>query len=741
MPQFANIIVDITHEKLDRTFQYRIPTQLADSVMAGSLVLIPFGRANRLIKGYVIMLTDKAEFDPDKLKDIADVVRDGIPIESHLIRLAAWMRNQYGSTMNQSLKTVLPVKTTVKGKQKKYLRNLLGREELQELIEESKKDKRFQARVRLLEAFLEDQILPYSMITEKLHVSASTIKLMIQKGLMEELTEELYRNPVGSAIGVLEKMKLLPMQQEIVDDYLLKYRQGDRQTCLLHGITGSGKTEIYMEIIEFMIAEKKQVIVLIPEIALTYQTVMRFYKRFGDRVSIINSKLSAGERYDQFLRARRGEIDIMIGPRSALFTPFPALGCIIIDEEHEGSYKSELSPRYDAREVAKARAKMCDASVILGSATPSVDSYYLAGTGEYRLYRLTSRAKVGSGLPEVMVVDLREEMKEGNKSIFSRQLKALILDRLEKKQQIMLFLNRRGYAGFISCRSCGEAMKCPHCDVSLTTHRNGNLVCHYCGYSVKTPDHCPVCGSPYMAAFGIGTQKVEAMAEKEFPGAKILRMDFDTTRKKGGYEKILSQFADGGADILIGTQMIVKGHDFPNVTLVGVLAADLSLFSGDFHASERTFQLLTQAAGRAGRGHLAGAAIIQTYQPEHYSVTAAAAQDYESFYRQEILYRNLLGYPPVYEMLTILVTSKAEAQAALGIRLLHEAISKWYPDNLLMQIGPADAPVSKINDVYRKILHLKHQDREFLVAVKDKIENYIDIDDRLKTIVVQFGFN
>ena len=382
---------------------------------------------------------------------------------------------------------------------------------------------------------------------------------------------------------------------------------------------------------------------------------MRFYHHFGDRVSIVNSSLSYGERYDQFERAKRGELDVMIGPRSALFTPFSDLGLIVIDEEHENSYKSESMPKYHAVEVAKELADMCGASLVLGSATPSVDSYYKAQNGEYKLYTMQQRTS-GSTLPIVHTVDLRQELKEGNRSIFSRKLQELIKERLNKKEQVMLFLNRRGYAGFISCRNCGYVMKCPHCDISLSEHKNGKLVCHYCGHEEIKPQVCPTCGSKYLLGFRAGTQQIEEQLYQLFPGISVLRMDGDTTKKKDSYEQILSSFNDGGADVLVGTQMIVKGHDFPNVTLMGIIAADLSLAANDYRAGERTFALLTQAAGRAGRGTEPGEVVIQTYQPDHYSVMHAANQDYKGFYEEEILYRTFSSYPPVCKMLMVMVT-------------------------------------------------------------------------------------
>ena len=486
-----------------------------------------------------------------------------------------------------------------------------------------------------------------------------------------------------------------------------------------------------MELIAHVLSAGRQVIVLIPEISLTWQTVMRFYSRFGNRVSVMNSRMSAGERYDQYERARTGDIDIVIGPRSALFAPFENLGLIIIDEEHENAYKSELSPRYDAREAAAKRAQMNEASLVLGSATPSLESYTRALRGEYGLFTLKERAKEDACLPQVEIVDLREELKEGNRSIFSRRLKALIEERLEKREQVMLFINRRGYANFVSCRSCGEAVRCPHCDVTLTLHRDGRMMCHYCGYSIPQPKKCPVCGSPYIAPFGTGTQKIEAMAAELFPKARILRMDLDTTSKKGGHQEILSSFARGEADILIGTQMIVKGHDFSKVTLVGALAADLSLYASDYRCGEQTFALLTQAAGRAGRGQLAGNVVIQTYQPDHYSIRTAATQDYESFYSQEMAYRRLLGYPPAVALLTVQMACPAEGTLAQTADLAAGWVQQW-ADRMEREkvqgyksfrlIGPVNAAVYKVNDIYRKILYIKHENYDILIQIRKMTE-------------------
>lgn len=739
--RFAQIIIDISHEKVDRTFDYRIPPQLEDRISVGVLVKIPFGKGNSLRKGYVVGITDHADYDADKIKEIAGIVEGSVSAESQLIMLAWWLKEQYGSTMNQALKTVLPVKQKVKPKEKKVLRLLIPEEQLEAVTAEAEK-KSYKARVRLFKALKENPLIPYEVASGQMNLSAATLKPVIEKGYVALESEEIFRNPVKDAGSRVKAVDLNGEQQAVADAFCEDYEAGKRETYLIHGITGSGKTEVYMEMISRVISEGKQVIVLIPEIALTYQTVMRFYGRFGNRVSIINSRLSAGERYDQFERARGGDIDIMIGPRSALFTPFSRLGLIIIDEEHEGAYKSEVVPRYHAREVAVKRAQMQNASVVLGSATPSLEAYTKALRGEYRLFSLHTRAKADSRLADVAVVDLREELKAGNKSIFSRRLQQMIGDRLEKKEQIMMFINRRGYANFVSCRSCGEAIKCPHCDVTLTLHKDNRLVCHYCGYSIPMPDKCPSCGSPYIANFGVGTQKIEMMAKKMFPQARVLRMDLDTTSKKGGHEEILSAFAEGDADILIGTQMIVKGHDFPDVTLVGVLAADLSLYTPDYRAAERTFQLLTQAAGRAGRDARHGDVIIQTYNPEHYSIVTAAEQDYETFYHQEMAYRRLMKYPPVNVLFTVQMASKSEAVLVEAADCLAAHITPQADEEKVQMIGPVDASVYKINDIYRKILYLKQENYDILIKIRDNIDCFQKENQELfKGVVVQYDLS
>lgn len=767
--RYAGVIVDISGGKLDKVFSYRIPEALAGQIAVGMQVEVPFGKGNRRIDAYVIELTDHCSYEDSQVKELLGISRKGVAVEGQLIRLAWWMKEEYGSSMLQALKTVLPVRQSVAPVRRRRILWKVKEEQRKALVE-GLSPKRNAAQLRLLTALLEDGEVPYEAAVQKLHVSAAVIRGLKEKGIIAVEEENLYRNPLA---GSFEKenrslpgtVVLNEEQQAVADAICADREEGRSGTYLIRGVTGSGKTEVYMELIAHTLRAGQQVIVLIPEIALTYQTVMRFYRRFGDQVSILNSRMSAGERYDQFVRAKNGEIQIMVGPRSALFTPFTHLGLIIIDEEHESSYKSETTPRYHAIGVARERAAMTGASVVLGSATPSVESYYRCQTGEYRLFTLNRRAVKEAVLPSVEVVDLREELAAGNKSILSRRLTELLKNRLERGEQSILFLNRRGFSGFISCRSCGKAVKCPHCDVSLTLHRGGRLVCHYCGHEEAAPKLCPSCGSRYIAGFGIGTQKVEAMVAEQFPQARILRMDADTTAKKGGHEAILSAFADEQADILIGTQMIVKGHDFPKVTLVGVLAADLSLHGSSYEAPERTFQLLTQAAGRAGRGQLPGQVVIQTYSPEHYSVRMAAGQNYEGFYEEELPYRQMLHYPPVYAMMTILFASKEEQAAERAARaaeaLVDRYIVRWRnqggPKRLREQeagagpagavirepemIGPCDAPVSKISDIYRKTLYIKHVDRQVLVTIKNGLESLAPWKDERTDVLVQYDIS
>lgn len=736
---YADIIVDISQEKLDKSFQYEIPPHLQKQVEIGKKVLVSFGNGSRTISGYVIGISNLPKISPEKIKPVLEIVTEGIEIESQLISLAGWIAKNYGSTINQALKTVLLVKEKTSAKEKKYIRLVISKEEGQTYLEEFIR-KHYLAKARLLEALLKNQVLEYKEAMNSLKLSSTVIKGMEQKKLIAIERERLYRTPVQQNAQKRYDYQLSKGQQEVVEKILEEWQQEHPRPCLIKGVTGSGKTQVYMELIDATLKKGKQVIVLIPEIALTYQNVDRFYSRFGSCVSVINSRLSVGERFDQFERAKKGEISIVIGPRSALFTPFSNLGLILIDEEHEDSYKSEKTPCYHARETAIQRGKIEGARVVMGSASPSVESYYRGKSGEYQLLYLNERYG-GKELPQVSVVDLREELKVGNRSIFSRVLIEKIQDRLQKREQSILFLNRRGYTGFVSCRSCGYVIKCPHCDVSLTAHKNGKMICHYCGYETLQVKTCPSCGSPYIGGFKVGTQQIETLLNKSFPSARVLRMDADTTKNKGGHEKVLSAFAAGEADILIGTQMIVKGHDFPNVTFVGVLAADLSLYSEDYRASEKTFQLLLQAVGRAGRGKKKGEAVIQTYHPDHYSILAAAAQDYEAFYQTEMGYRFLMDYPPVAFMMAIKGSCKNEKLLKQAMEYCRKYIEKIYKKEDLILVGPAPEAVAKVQDHYKIVLYMRHENREILVKLKDALEKYIAVNKGFQDIYIQFDFN
>lgn len=736
---FANVIVDITHEKLDKIFQYRVPSHLEGELSVGMEVLVPFGKGNRQMKGYVVGFSEICDYDLSKVKEVEEISRNSVAIEGKLVALAAWMKEHYGGTMIQALKTVLPIKQKERAKMKKKVRLLLNEEEGREKLD-FYLNKNQCARARLLAALLDEPVLDYELVNKKLNITLSVVRALEEQGILVLESEQVFRNPVKQRIQEVKKITFTEEQKKAIDVFWEDYQKKHYDTYLVHGVTGSGKTEVYIEMIRRVVEYDRQAIVLIPEIALTFQTVMRFYRCFGDRVSIMNSRLSAGERYDQMMRAKNGDVDVMIGPRSALFTPFPNLGLIVIDEEHEGTYKSEQIPRYHARETAQARAEMENASLVLGSATPSLEAMYRAKNGEYRLLELKSRSGQ-QAMAKVYTVNLCQELKNGNRSILSEKLQELMEDRLQKKEQIMLFLNRRGYAGFVSCRECGYVVKCPHCDVSLSSHRGGKMVCHYCGYEERKPTVCPECGSKHIGEFRAGTQQIEEIVKQRFPKARVLRMDLDTTKEKDGHEKILAAFANEEADVLVGTQMIVKGHDFPNVTLVGVLAADMSLYSDDYRAGERTFQLLTQAEGRAGRGTKEGEAVIQTYSPEHYAITTAAAQDYEAFYREEIRYRELMGYPPVENLLAVLASCADEAHLEKGCAYLKEYTLRICKREVVDVIGPAAPGIGKINDIYRKVLYLKTERYDTLVKIKNRLEQYIEVNSGFNTIRIQFDFN
>ena len=673
---YADVIIDISHEKVDRVFQYRIPDEIKEKVNIGTPVMIPFGRGNTLRQGYVVGISDTAQWDEDKIKEIKEVSGKQLSIETRLIELAGWMKEYYGSTMIAALKTVTPVKEKVKRRG-----------------------------------------------------TAKTDKSVTGENDPESIQTDV-KNILSDKHNAID---LNREQLDIISDFRRDFEAGRREKYLLHGVTGSGKTEVYIELVKEAVRNGKTAIVLIPEIALTLQTVERFEAAFGNRISIINSRLSKGEKYTEFERARKGETDLIIGPRSALFAPYKNLGLIIIDEEHDNAYKSETTPKYHARETAIKRAELEGAAVVLGSATPSIDSFYKAETGEYKLWQLPDRV-MGRAMAETHIVDLRNELREGNRSIISRELYARMKNAFDEGEQVMLFINRRGFNSFVSCRSCGKVIKCPKCDVALALHGKTRLMCHYCGYQTEMPVKCSSCGSGMIGGYGTGTEKVEAAVKSLFPEIRTVRMDKDTTTAKDAHARIIESFKTHKADCLIGTQMIVKGHDFGNVTVVGIILADLSLFDNDYLSAERTFDLLTQAAGRAGRGEKPGHVVIQTYQPEHYTICSSAKQDYNSFYKQEMSYRKLMKYPPAAHMLGILITSKDEELADRAAADIADALKESFrAGSETVVTGPSSAYIGRINESYRRVIYARDEKYDKLtsaIELSEKVFNkkYSDSD-------------
>lgn len=602
-------------------------------------------------------------------------------------------------------------------KEKRYVSLTENEELIIAAKEKAEKDKRLAGQLRVLSAISQGESLSVEELKEKAAVTDSPIHTLLQKGILVEQRRQEKRDvfqledytPTQPFYPTSEQAQALTLLQE-------EEQKAQKRPVLLHGVTGSGKTEIYMQLIEHVIMAGKQAIVLVPEISLTPQIMERFISRFGKRVSVTHSRLSLGERLDQWRKARDGEISIIIGPRSALFMPFSNLGVIVMDECHESSYISDVTPKYHTREVARKLSELTGALLVMGSATPDIDSYHRAVTGEFLLLQLKERTK-GSTLPEVFVTDMRKELEDGNRSAFGLPLQQAIRENLEKGQQTMLFLNRRGYSTFVSCRKCGEALTCPSCNVSYTYHASDKaLVCHYCGKEVPVPKTCPSCGSHYIRYFGTGTQKIEEETRRLFPEASVLRMDADTTTGKNGHARILELFGKGKADILIGTQMIAKGHDFPNVTLVGILAADLSLNLGTYQAAETCFQLITQAAGRAGRGELAGRVFIQTYQPENHAIRMAAAQDYEGFYQEEILLRQAMEYPPFSHIFSVLITGEMEQEVILAAQRLGAYMNHYAERAGCTVVGPAPAPLPKFRGEFRWQIFAKGTDADRLKA-------------------------
>lgn len=713
--KYAVIVVSIGHEKLNHIFHYKIPDNIIDIIEIGMRVSVPFGKGNRNIEGYVVDFSDSADVADDKIKYISSVTEKYSVLSQKRIMLAKWMENKYYTTFSNCLSCIAP--KYVKEKQFPCISlnndNHNLEKEIEKVLSKNTKQK------RVLEILLKGDIIPVSHIKTLLNVTTEPIRALEKKGIIKYTYYQQYRGNFNvDEVAVSNKPVLTPEQYNAVEKLYSAIDNNDLTPILIHGVTGSGKTEVYLRCIEKVLEQDKSAIVLVPEISLTQQTVERFVSRFGNKVAVTHSKLSDGERYDQWTRARRGEISVMIGPRSAVFTPFENLGIIVIDEEHETTYKADQhSPKFDAREVAIRLGELYNCQVVLGSATPSVTSYYKASTGEYRLIELKNR--VNNTYPDIKIIDMRVELENNNRSIFSEPLKNAIEYNLENNQQTILFLNRRGFANFVSCRKCGYVMTCDNCNVNYTYHKDTNsLLCHYCGASQPKPVVCPQCGSEHIRQFGIGTEKIEEDVKKLFPQAKTLRMDLDTTKNKNAHNIIIDKFRNGEADILIGTQMIAKGLDFPNVTVVGAIAADMSLNVNDYHSAETTFQLVTQVAGRAGRAGKIGTAYIQTYNPDHYSLVCSAKNDYIKFYNEEIKFREKLKYPPFGNIFVVLFSGSNLADIRQYLSELSYLMTRYNKNNQFEHTGPMPAVISRIKNNHRWQIIVKAENEE-------KIKNYV----------------
>ncbi|WP_010649402.1 primosomal protein N' [Oceanobacillus massiliensis] len=789
----AKVIVDVPASSTNQTFDYMIPDKFTDMLAVGMRVIVPFGP--RKIMGFVVDITSESTFD--KLKSISDVL-DVVPVlTEELLELGKWVANETLSLSITALQAMLP--QVLKSQYKKELVRLTegrlpddmeylfaGRDyipyeefeaspisyyQLQKLVQagevsidylvKSRITKKKVTMVRpakemhLLEEALADlaktakkqrQLLLYFIEFEKpieqqrllkeIQTTTSTVKALVEKGLLETYQQEIMRNPYNDdEFKRTAPLPLTEQQQKAIDPIDEAIEANKHDVFLIHGVTGSGKTEIYLQAIQKVLSKGKEAIVLVPEISLTPQMVKRFKGRFGSNVAVMHSALSAGEKFDEWRRIQRKEVKVVVGARSAVFAPFENLGIIIIDEEHETTYKQEDQPRYHARDVSIHRGQTNSCPVLLGSATPALESYARAAKGVYKLSTLSERTN-HKAMPKVDVIDMRNELHAGNRSMFSRTLKEKIEQCLEKGEQIVLMLNRRGYSTFVMCRDCGHVKECPHCDIALTYHKNSNqLKCHYCSYEEKVPQVCPECSSDLIRFFGTGTQKVEETLTTLIPQARVIRMDVDTTRRKGAHEKLLGQFADKKADILLGTQMIAKGLDFENVTLVGVLTADSMLHLPDFRSSEKTFQLLTQVSGRAGRHELPGEVIVQTYTPEHYSIEMASEYNFNDFYKREMGMRKAFQYPPYFYLALITVSHENHVKAVQTTQQIAQLLLKNVGNNTVV-LGPTPSPVPRIKDRYRYQCMIKYRNEPHLRKYINKIKTIFADDVRKNNLLI-----
>ena len=708
MKLYAEVIINSEALEIDRPFTYKVPEEFNNEIKIGQIVKVPFGKGNKTSEGFILNLKndDNIKF---KTKNIAAILVKDPVIDEDDINLIEFLREKTLCKYIDAFRLLIPVGIMKGAKAKKKKVIVLKNEDLSNI-------KNPDGYKKIVEFFKTNsgKYTKSELINEH-SISQYKLNKLIENEVLSIEEESVFR--YNDRVYNKDSAKTLTIEQENI---IREYINSDDTMFLLKGVTGSGKTEVYMKLVERVLLEGKSAIILVPEIALTPQMIERFKGRFGVNVALFHSKLSDGERFDEWFRVKEGKAKVIVGARSAIFLPAKNLGLIIIDEEHENTYKSEQNPKYQTKEVAEYLSELKGCKVILGSATPSIETYYRALTGEMKLLELNSRVD-NKAMPPMKVIDMRNELKGGNKSLFSRELFIAIQERLKRKEQIILFLNRRGFSTFVSCRSCGYVFKCDECDISMTYHKNGLLICHYCGKTKREPRECPKCHSKYVKFFGAGTQRVEEEVKKYFNNAGILRMDVDTTRDKHSYERIYNTFKNGEADILIGTQMVSKGLDFKNVTLVGILAADMSINIPDYRAAERTFQIITQVAGRAGRGDKQGEVLIQTYTPQHYSLQYAVNYDYEGFYEKEFTVRAMMKYPPFGKLLLINGTSKKEELLKNFMHKITMMIKPLVESCLDIEIlGPIPCMISKVKENYRWQIVIKGEfDSYFSKNIKE----------------------
>ncbi|WP_394855020.1 primosomal protein N' [Clostridium lamae] len=709
MKTYAEIVINSDALEIDRPFTYEVPEELQKEIHMGQWVKIPFGAKNSIVDGFILSIKED-EIVGIRIKKIKAIARTEPVLTKDDIKLVEFLKVNYLCKYIDGIRLLIP-QGVLKGINNKYkLVVAMGDIEIPEEVTIKYED---------VLNFIRQNNGKYNKaeLTKQYGLSMYKINKLIKEGYLKVEEEIVYRYNIREYIDYREK-KLTEDQIIAID----KIEKSSKNVILLKGVTGSGKTEIYMQLVKSAVNSGKSSIILVPEISLTPQMIERFKGRFGKEVAVFHSKLSDGEKYDEWYRVKEGRAKVVIGARSALFLPLQNLGIIIIDEEHENTYKSEQNPKYVTRDVAEFISEIKGCKVILGSATPSIETYYRAISGEIELVELNSRID-NKPMPEIEIIDMREELNSGNISMFSKKLFLEMKEALSRKEQIILFLNRRGFSTFVSCRSCGYVFKCPKCDISMTFHKNGYLVCHYCGHGERQSKICPKCKSKYVKHFGAGTERVEEEVRKYFKDVRILRMDMDTTRQKNSHEAIYNSFKNGEADILIGTQMISKGLDFENVTLVGILAADMSLNMPDYRSAERTFQIITQVSGRAGRGDKEGKVILQTYNPNHYSLNYAKNHDYNGFYNEEFTTRGLMYYPPFGRILLINASSKNERALKSFMNLLREELSKINEDELNIEmLGPVPCIISKIKDNFRwQIIFKGDLSLDFCKKIKDNL--------------------